>query len=196
MAKSLVGFLSFCVAGTSVFADEIVTKDGHRTVGVIVHVDNFWTRIVCLDGRQNNIAKAFIAETNRDSLRPPEMKMLLDAIRENAKKDAQKEIDDLRNDVARLKRELASAKSTLSKYISKDISKARSRSESRRTYSDLKDIDRARNACGACKGTGKSDCIFCVDGNKEDVDGDIVDCEACNGRGWKTCTFCDGSGKR
>lgn len=47
------------------------------------------------------------------------------------------------------------------------------------------------NKCIYCNGTGKLDCIYCVNG----VTSNGTFCTFCNGKGWNTCSFCNGTGK-
>jgi len=50
--------------------------------------------------------------------------------------------------------------------------------------------------CTFCKGSGTSDCPHCVDGKKQDIDGNWNQCPHCNGAGYRYCTYCNGDGIR
>jgi hypothetical protein len=59
-----------------------------------------------------------------------------------------------------------------------------------------KEVTKTR-VCYGCKGTGRDDCIFCVDGLKRNIfNGEYETCEHCNGEGSSICTLCNGIGER
>ncbi len=59
-----------------------------------------------------------------------------------------------------------------------------------------KEITKPR-VCYGCKGTGRTDCIFCVNGLKRNIfTGEYETCEHCNGEGSSICTHCNGTGER
>ena len=50
----------------------------------------------------------------------------------------------------------------------------------------------ASGDCFVCDGSGKNDCVVCVNGRTEYNNST---CTFCNGNGKTTCTICNGSGK-
>ncbi|MBA7492920.1 hypothetical protein ES702_03473 [subsurface metagenome] len=81
-------------------------------------------------------------------------------------------------------------------------------SNMRQPRRSLSTVSRDQKTCPYCGGTGREDCIYCVNGKCDTCHGTgrymgercpicngTGKCPDCQGRGWNPCTFCNGTGK-